>query len=121
MQYIFWGQDNTIVQLTSAEKIEDAQSALDLIMSLQYETRCNKMILDQACFADLFFDLRSGLAGDILQKFVNYHIHVAIVGDYSGYTSQSLKDFIYESNRGKHVYFAASVQEAVAKLDAVTV
>ena len=37
------------------------------------------------------------IAGDILQKFVNYGIKFAIFGDFTGYTSKPLKDFIYES------------------------
>ncbi|WP_083996437.1 DUF4180 domain-containing protein [Desulfosporosinus acididurans] len=52
-----------------------------------------------------FFDLKTKLAGEILQKFVNYHVRIAIVGDFSGYKSKSLKDFIYESNNGKDVFF----------------
>ena len=61
--------------------------------------------------------LRTGLAGEVLQKFINYHVKVAIVGDYSQYTSKSLRAFIYESNRGNDIYFLSSVEEAVAKFD----
>ncbi len=45
---------------------------------------------------DDFFDLSTRLAGEILQKFINYHVKIAIIGDFSIYTSKSLKDFIYE-------------------------
>lgn len=38
---------------------------------------------------------------------------LAVFGDYSGYTSKPWKDFIYESNQGKEVYFAATRQEGV--------
>lgn len=55
----------------------------------------------------LFFDLSSGLAGAILQKFVNTQHNVAIVGDVSQYVAQGepLAAFVRESNRGKHVWF----------------
>lgn len=54
-----------------------------------------------------FFRLRSQLAGDILQKFVNYRMRLAILGDISGHVaaSDALRDFIWESNRGLHVWF----------------
>lgn len=57
-----------------------------------------------------FFDLSSGLAGAMLQKFVNYDLRVAIIGDISRYTAQSepLAAFVRESNRGAHVCFLAS-------------
>ena len=60
--------------------------------------------------------LSTGLAGEILQKFVNYGGRIAIYGDYSHYTSKPLKDFIYESNNGKDVFFVSSLEEAVEKL-----
>ncbi len=41
---------------------------------------------------------------------------LAIIGDFSGYTSKPLKDFIYESNNGKDVFFVGSEQEAVERL-----
>ena len=62
-----------------------------------------------------FFVLSTGLAGEILQKFVNYGGRIAIYGDYSHYTSKPLKDFIYESNNGKDVFFVSSLEEAVEK------
>ena len=41
----------------------------------------------------------------ILQKFITYGVRFAIYGDFSNYTSKPLKDFMYESNRGKDIYF----------------
>ena len=58
----------------------------------------------------------SGLAGEILQKFVNYRLKVAIVGDYSRYTSKPLHDFIRESNRGRDVFFVSTIEDAVELL-----
>lgn len=58
------------------------------------------------------------IASDILQKFVNYGIKFAIFGDFTGYTSKPLKDFIYECNQGKDVFFAKDETEAVEILNA---
>lgn len=54
-----------------------------------------------------FFRLSSGLAGAVLQKFSNYGLLVAIVGDISAYTetSEALRDFVRESNKRGHVRF----------------
>lgn len=106
-----------ITQVETEETlITDVQSALDLMATVRYETGADRMILPKVALDERFFVLSSGLAGDILQKFVNYQIKLAIVGDYSGYTSKPLRDFIYESNNGSHVFFVATVEEALEKL-----
>ena len=56
------------------------------------------------------------LAGEILQKFINYGVRFAIYGDFSKYTSKPLKDFMYESNKGKDIYFQPTASLAVDKL-----
>ncbi|MDP3447230.1 MAG: DUF4180 domain-containing protein [Eubacteriales bacterium] len=109
-----------IAQIETEETlITDVQSALDLMATVRYETVADRMILPKAALDERFFLLSSGLAGDILQKFVNYQLKVAIVGDFSGYTSKPLRDFIYESNNASHVFFVATVKEAVEKLSRV--
>lgn len=96
--------------------ITDVQSALDLIMSVKYETGCTNIALNKSAIVDDFFILSTCMAGEILQKFINYGVRFAIYGDFSQYTSKPLKDFMYESNRGKDIYFQPSVSRAVDKL-----
>ena len=96
--------------------IVDTQSALDLVMSVKYETGAERIALPKELVREEFFILSSGIAGEILQKFVNYHIKAAIYGDYSHYTSKPLKDFIYESNQGRDIFFTATKEEAIQKL-----
>ena len=96
--------------------ITDAQSALDVLMSAKYDMGTQNIIIDKELIVDDFFVLSKGLAGEILQKYVNYHGRIAIYGDYSHYTSKPLKHFIYESNKGKDVFFVATVDEAVDML-----
>jgi hypothetical protein len=64
-------------------------------------------------FTEDFFDLSTGLAGDVLQKCSTYHVRMAIAGDYTGVKSKALRDFIGESNRAKKILFVGSVEEAV--------
>ena len=96
--------------------IKDAQSALDLLMSAKYDIGTKNIVIDKKLVAEDFFILSKGLAGEILQKYVNYGGRIAIYGDYSLYTSKPLKDFIYESNKGKDVFFVATQGEAVEML-----
>jgi hypothetical protein len=63
-----------------------------------------------------FFDLKTGIAGEILQKVSNYQMKLAIVGDYSNYPSKSLRDFIYESNKANQVIFINNIQDAIDRL-----
>ena len=110
-------REKEIAVVSSNEKIiTDTQSALDLVMTVKYETGTNKIIMEKRNIVDEFFVLSSGMAGEILQKFINYHIKIAIYGDYSKYTSKPLKDFIYESNKGKDVFFVATLDEAIDML-----
>ena len=64
-----------------------------------------------------FFNLRTGLAGDILQKFSNYKVQLAIVGGFSKYQSKSFRDFIYESNKSKLIFFVPDIDSAVLALE----
>ena len=74
------------------------------------------ILISKQLIAEDFFVLSTGLAGEVLQKFVNYDGRIAIYGDYSHYTSKPLKDFIYESNKGKDIFFVATKDEAIDKL-----
>lgn len=108
---------NTAVVKSDELLIEDLDSAIDFVMSIKIETGCNKIALNKTAIAENFFILSTGLAGEILQKFVTYQIKFAIYGDFSKYTSKPLKDFIYESNKGKDVFFAANETEAIEMLN----
>ena len=65
-----------------------------------------------------FLRLSSGVAGHVLQKLVNYHFQVAILGDTApaAETSAPLRDFIRESNRGRTVWFVDDLVALDAKL-----
>lgn len=96
--------------------IADPQSALDVLMAAKYEAGTKNVVIDKALIAEDFFILSSGLAGEVLQKYINYGGRIAIYGDFSRYTSKPLKDFMYESNQGHDVFFAATQEEAISRL-----
>ncbi|WP_147534566.1 DUF4180 domain-containing protein [Bacillus marasmi] len=107
-----------IIATAQADSIilKDEQSALDVIMSISFETGCNRIALNKESISEDFFNLSTKLAGAILQKFANYNIKFAIIGDFSTYTSKPLKDFIYECNKGNSIFFVSSETEAIDKL-----
>ena len=96
--------------------ITDTQSALDLMATVKYETGCDCIAIPKAAVSEDFFVLSTGIAGEILQKFVNYRVKLAVIGDFSAYNSKPLRDFIYESNKGSHVFFVDDEKRAIEKL-----
>ena len=74
------------------------------------------IIVHQGNIDESFFDLSSGLAGEMLQKVANFRLRLAIVGDFSIYESKSLKAFIAESNRSNTIIFVSTVEDALSKL-----
>lgn len=95
--------------------IGSADEIVDILGNASY-VNCTKVIIHSDSFASGFFDLRTGLAGEILQKFSNYRMRLAIVGDFSHLKSRSWRDFIRESNRGRTVCFSSTLQEAISAL-----
>ncbi|MEZ2336132.1 DUF4180 domain-containing protein [Mucilaginibacter sp. RCC_168] len=96
-------------------EINNAQDALDILANCAYQD-ARRIVMYQENITDSFFDLKTTLAGDILQKFSNYNVKLAIVGDFSKYSSQSLRDFIYESNKAGRISFVATKDEALDAL-----
>jgi hypothetical protein len=94
------------------ERIAQVGDFLDLLVNCLTST----VVLNKADLAEAFFDLKSGLAGDCLQKVSNYGRRLIVLGDYRGIASRSLKDFIYESNRTGKVVFADDLESAVEML-----
>lgn len=99
--------------------ISNVQSALDLMADVRYETDCDRIAIRKSAVQEGFFILSTGIAGEILQKFVTYRVKLAIIGDYSGYASKPLRDFMYESNNGSHIFFVTAEEEAIQKLAGV--
>lgn len=108
-----------IVEFISNEIIlNNPQDILDL-MVLAGEKDASKIILHENNINPDFFELKTGLAGEVLQKAVNYHIKLAILGDFNKFISKSLKSFILESNNGNQFFFVSNIIEAVERLKKV--
>jgi len=95
--------------------IRSAQDGLDLLGDLYYQGY-EGIILHQDHLVPDFFTLQNGLAGEILQKFSNYRMKLCIIGNLNNVESKSLRDFIYECNKGRQVNFVDSLESALTKL-----
>jgi hypothetical protein len=98
--------------ISGSGEINNPQDMLDIMVSAGYEG-CNKVIIHEITLPKDFFDLKSGLAGEILQKFSNYRMKLAIVGNFKGVKSKSLRDFIRESNRTGVIRFVETIEDAL--------
>lgn len=105
--------ETKIAELISEDTlIKNIEDGLDLLGTLYYQG-FDKIIMYEKNITPDFFDLKNGMAGEILQKFSNYRVRLAIVGDFSKYSSKSVNDFIYESNKGRQINFISSQVEAI--------
>ena len=84
---------------------------LDLLGNLYYQGFERIIIYEKNITPD-FFDLKTKIAGDILQKFAQYQMPLTIVGDFSKFNSKSLNDFISDSIKSmfKGLYFCILVK-----------
>ncbi len=80
------------------------------------------MVIPVERLDESFFRLRTGVAGQIIQKFLTYRKRLVIVGDISQNVqdSSALRDFVYECNSGSDVWFVAGIEEFHQRLQTET-
>jgi hypothetical protein len=83
-----------------------------------YSQRAELVVIQVERLGDEFFQLRNGIAGEVLQKFVTYHLQIAIVGDIASLSaaSKALHDFVIECNRGSDVWLVRDLDELIDRL-----
>lgn len=94
--------------------IETIADGVELLGNLYYQDY-DTIIIHQQNITPDFFDLKTGIAGEILQKFSNYRVRLAIVGDFTQYSGKPIQDFIFESNKAGQIIFVSSVVEALKR------
>ncbi len=93
------------------------QDGLDLIGEA-WGAKANTVVVPAERFDPAFFDLSSGLLGEVTQKFVNYRIRLVVLGDITQYAvaSKPFRDYVHETNSGDHVWFVADEAELGLRL-----
>ncbi|TDC40938.1 DUF4180 domain-containing protein [Micromonospora sp. KC213] len=95
------------------------QDALDLIGAAFLGAQV--VAVPTARLDESFFTLGTGFAGEVMQKFVNYRLRLAVVGDISRHlaTSAALRALVHESNRAEHIWFVPDLDALDARLTAI--
>lgn len=98
-------------------KLDGERAAMDIVGDT-YGSGATAVVVPVERLGEGFLTLSTRIAGEAIQKFVNYGFQVAIVGDISDAVaaSDALRDFVRESNRGRHVWFVADLEALAAKL-----
>jgi hypothetical protein len=105
-----------IAEIISEDKLfQSAPDGLQLLMDHYYQD-FDRIIIHEKNINSAFFDLKTGLAGEILQKFSNYRVRLSIVGDFTGYPGKSIRDFIFESNKQGRITFVDTLEMAKERL-----
>jgi hypothetical protein len=91
-------------------------SAKDIPYVLGAFAGADGLLLTEAELGPAFFDLKSGLAGELLQKFVNYHMRVAIILPKPDAYGPRFRELAYEHRTHPLVRFVPSREEADAWL-----
>ncbi|MGW7031546.1 DUF4180 domain-containing protein [Streptomyces xanthophaeus] len=94
------------------DPIRGEGDALDLIGDAGYQG-AQWVAVPAERFDESFYRLSTRVAGDIVQKFANYRLGLAVLGDISRHTTASpaLRDFVRECNRGRQTWFLADAAE----------
>jgi len=92
--------------------LQTVEDAVDLIGNMSYQG-FDKLIIHEENMISDFFELKNKIAGNILQKFSQYSMPLAIIGDFEKYESKSLNDFIFESNKGKQINFVTTIEDGL--------
>jgi len=98
-------------------KLNNFHEIMDIIANVRYKENSKNvgMIVHKESLDEKFFDLKTKFAGELLQKFSNYRMNLVIVGDFTGYKSKSLNDFVRECNRGNLIFFLTDVDSGLEK------
>ena len=98
--------------------LADYSNLMDLIGDLFGEGGVMLVVIPLERLGPDFLRLSCGVAGEVLQKLVNYRLRVAVLGDTADAQAQSgpLRDFIGESNRGRTVWFVDDLAGLEARL-----
>lgn len=102
----------TVLIVDEDEGPVDGRAVRNLVMAA-HEAEATTLAVVVEAFDARFFDLASGLAGDILQACVTYRMRLAVVGELPAPASGSraFAALVRESNRGRDVRFVRELDE----------
>lgn len=104
--------NNKYIELASdLRKLSSEQDVVDCI-SICMENDVYTIVLHSNVLSEDFFNLKTGLAGMALQKFINYHVKVAVILDNEEKLNDRFREMIMEANKGNHFRTFRNTQDA---------
>jgi PadR family transcriptional regulator AphA len=97
------GRKKYIECVPSVKCIENERDALELVV-ICGENETNRLMLHAENLTEDFYQLRTGVAGEILQKFATYFVKVAAVLSPELVNQGRFRDMVLEANRGRHFH-----------------
>ena len=91
--------------------LSSERDILDLFVFF-WEVGANFLLISDGALHRDFFDLSTGLAGEIALKLSTYRVKTAIVVDLESIPSQHFREWAGECNRGREIRFCTSLQDA---------
>ncbi len=112
-----WPDANVYLVPTHGPTLRTIADATDMIGDAMY-AQVDWVVLPAQRLSDDFFQLRTKMAGEVTQKYVNYRLKLAIIGDIDTHlqASNALRDFVRECNRGRQIWFLPDTKAMQAKL-----
>lgn len=101
-----------LVGAPDGARLRDGRDAMDLLAAA-ISADAAWVVVPADRLDPEFFRLRSGIAGEIVQKFAAYRVGLAILGDISGHLAAgtALRDFVRECDRGRQTWFVADLDD----------
>lgn len=99
------------IDIGLAKKLSSEQDVLEIV-SICMENDTYILMMQAEEFSEDFYNLRTGLAGIVLQKFINYHIKVAVILDDKENLNHRFKEMIGEANKGNNFRTFNNIEEA---------
>ena len=113
---LFEVQNQKIAEISSEEiVITNRRDVLDIMANANYEG-AESVVLYETNLGPEFFELQTGMAGEIMQQFANYRMKLAIIGEFEKVQSKSLSALIRECNRGDQVFFVPDRETAISRI-----
>jgi DNA-binding PadR family transcriptional regulator len=97
--------------ISTTEPLSTENDALDLI-ALCWEHETNAIMIHYAALSEDFFKLKTKVAGNIIQKFINYSIKAAAIIPQETIQKGRFKEMAMETNKGDHFRLYESKEEA---------
>ncbi len=109
------------IRLLHVQELEspiDGEAAITPLITAAWEHDTTWIVVGAEALSEAFFELRTGVAGAIVQRLVNYRLHLAILGDVERHkaASTAFAAFSLEANRGGRLWFARDLDELERRL-----